>query len=291
MSIYQIIVILFFLIDFNLLISQVDSTKILAATTNLSLLTNSINETGLFKVFTGGISTIHHNAQNSAGVDLSVQTYHYFLITNKRFHNDSIHQSMCSQNKFKPKQLYSGLDFYILSRASLELDTLKSIANDYLTSLLASPFTIRVSKEIFLSKKKAITETDYTPVISLNLINDLRAVPFNDPLGLIQIGVSSHFYLSILTQFKRMEFDKNGNEIDKGTMYFQPSIGLAAGSQLLFESVMRKPNEKILISTECKLGFISDNNSVKDFAFLVRYTISDVIGPKLRAGVLLSAFK
>jgi hypothetical protein len=73
-------------------------------------------------------------------------------------------------------------------------------------------------------------------------------------------------------------------------MYIQPSFGIAVGSKEMMKSVYTDGKNKPLLSSECRLGFKSHSKSINDCCLLFRYTLSDIIGPKLRAGIILSSF-
>lgn len=250
---------------------------------------NAVQNSGLFRAFSGGFNALYQNTRSTANIDLSVQTYHYYLITGKRKNYDSLRQVSIQSGKLHPNAAYRGIDFYILSRASLDFDTLRSIANDYLTSLLPSPLTIRLSKEYFLSRLQSMNETDYSPVASLQFITDIRVVPYNRDRT-IQAGVSTHGFVRLSAQFKRLEFDSNGKVVDKGTVYFQPCFGLGFGSPEMMKTVNYNPQQRMIYSTECKLGFASEHQKVKDCAILVRYCLSKIMGPQLRVGLQFGTF-
>lgn len=250
---------------------------------------NPVRETSvsqLFQNFAGGINTLVQGNQASGSFDLSVQTYHYFLVTGRRYKNDSLHRVMQSKAR-SYRDLYKGFHFYLLNRASIDFDTIRAIANNYITSLIGSPLTIRINKEFFLTKAREITASSLTPVLSLILTGDSRIIPYGNRNDKINFGTSAHFYLSFSALFKRVEFDKTGREMDNGTMYLRPIFGLAYGNPQLMRSIT--PGDKLLpvLTSGCRIGFKSELNKVKDFSFLLNYTISDIIGPKLRAGILL----
>lgn len=243
---------------------------------------------GLFQSFGGGMSTLFSNGNTSSGFDLSAQAYHYFLVTGKRSKNDSIHSSLVKAKR-PLREVYNGFHFYLLSRALLNFDTLQSIANNYVTSLLASPFTLRIKREFFLSKQHKISTNNFAPILSLIIKGDGRAIPFGEPGTKLNLGASGHFYISFSALFKRIEMDHLGKEIDRGTMSFTPTFGIAYGTKELMKSVSINRKKEPILTSGCRLGFNSEKTSGKDFSFLVQYTISDIIGPKLRAGVILTS--
>lgn len=246
----------------------------------------------IFRLLTGGINAVYSDEKARGSIDLSVQTYHYFLVTGKRKDSDTIKMNALkgSVSNFNMKDQFKGFDFFLLNRASIDFDTTGSIANDYITSLQASPLTLRFVKEYFLTKQRSITSESYSPVISIRLTGDGRAVPYSDQRSQVGVGASGHFFVTFSTQFTRLEFDQKGKEVDRGTMYFQPSIGFAVGNSQLMKSVYEDQINKVLLSSECRLGFKSHSKTVNDCSLLVRYTPSNVLGPKLRAGIILSSF-
>lgn len=247
----------------------------------------------MFKMFTGGINALYNDETTKGGIDLSVQTYHYFLVTGKNIPRvkDSISADNIKRvSPLKVKDDYKGFDFFLLNRAAVNFDTTGSMASDYLSSLQASPLTLRFVKEIFLSKQHDITSFSYTPVLSVKLTGDSRLVPYNYRTDQMNVGASGNFFVTFSTQFTRLEFDHVGKEIDRGTMYIQPSFGLAIGNGELMRSVLMNPKDKVILASECRLGFKSHSKTVNDCCLLVRYALNEIIGPKLRAGLILSSF-
>lgn len=242
----------------------------------------------MFRLFTGSVNAIYSNNQTKGGMDLSVQTYHYYLVTGKRKNTDSLPQVKNSQSLMQ--QQYNGFEFFLLNRAALDFDSSNSIANDYITSLQAAPITLRFMKEVFLTKQRMISTTSYAPVVSIKLTGDGRAIPYENTRSQIGMGASGHVYLTFSSQFTRLEFDHVGKEIDRGTMYIQPSFGIALGNSEMMKTVYTDNQNKLLLSSECRLGFKSHAKTVNDCSLLVRYALSDIVGPKLRAGIILSSF-
>jgi len=245
-------------------------------------------QSNAFKVFTGGINAVYSNDRANGSIDVGVQTYHYFLVTGSKKRTDTSAQTPNVNTVYNYRD-FKGFEFFLLNRAALNFDTSRSIANDYITSLQSSPLTLRFVKELFLTKQHEITSSSYSPVISIRLIGDSRAIPFQDERNQLNFGASGNFYVTLSSQFTRLEFDKSGKELDRGTMYLQPSFGIAVGSNEMMKSIYLDNTNKLLLSSECRLGFKSKNKAVNDCSLLIRYTISDIIGPKLRAGIILSS--
>lgn len=250
---------------------------------------NSYSNT--FKLLAGGLNALYSNDNAKGGIDFSVETYHFYLVTgNRNLTDSSRNQQTKSNSNLSMKQQYKGFEFFLINRASVDFDSMRTLANDYITSLQASPITVRFVKEFFLTDQKEITASSYSPVISIRLTSDGRVVPYSDFRNKVNVGASGHFFVTLSTQFTRLEFDPKGKELDRGTMYLRPSFGFAVGSKELMKSVHVDNTNKVLLSTECRLGFVSHTKTVNDCSFLVRYTPGDVVGPKLRAGIILSSF-
>lgn len=258
---------------------QIDSIRINPT------ISNSTFETNAFKVLTGGINAVYSNDRAKGGIDLSVQTYHYYLVTGKKKEVDTLQKSSSNLNRD-----YKGFEFFLLNRAAFNFDSSGSLANDYITSMQASPLTLRFMKELFLTKQQYISSSSYSPVISVRLTGDGRAIPFQDVRNQLNFGTSGNFYVTLSSQFTRLQFDQMGKELDRGTMYLQPSFGVAVGSKEMMKSVYTDGKNKPLLSSECRLGFKSHSKAINDCCLLFRYTLSDIIGPKLRAGIILSSF-
>ncbi|MCO4813718.1 MAG: hypothetical protein KC454_03335 [Flavobacteriales bacterium] len=257
-----------------------------SATKNLSKATTNINN--YFRQFSGGINAVYRNDKSKGGIDMAIQTYHYYMITGRREKSDSLHKKMVLQQTPVSK-LYKGFHFFILNRAAINFDSIQAMTVDYFTSLKPSPLTLRIKKEFFLTKQHKLSPLNYIPVVSILLTGDGRTVPYTNLQSHTKAGVSGHFYLTFSTIFKRLEYDIKGNQIDHGTVYFRPSIGVAYGNKALMKTIQVREEKIPVMSTEVTLGFKSDKNSVKDFRFLLGYTINEIIGSKIRAGVVLSS--
>lgn len=242
----------------------------------------------VFQRFAGSINTLFNGNQAFGSFDLSVQSYHYFLVTGRQYHNDSIHKSLI-QKKRPFREIYKGIHFFVLNRAAIDFDTLRAIANNYISSLQASPLTFRLRREFFITKEHEINNKNYSPVISFLLSGDARAIPFGDQNRKVQVGASGHLFMTFSAMFKRIEFSNTGKEIDKGTMYLRPTFGIAYGSHDLMKSVLPRENKLPVMTSGCRVGFTSEQNRMKDFSFIMQYTLSEIIGPKLRAGIILSS--
>ncbi len=246
------------------------------------------SKTNFFRIFNGGINALYSDETTKGGIDLSVQTYHYYLVSGKRKQVDSL--ALRSGQEFNVNDLYRGFEFFLLNRAAIDVDTTGSMGSDYISSLQPSPLTLRFVKELFLTRNKAITASSYAPVLSIKLTGDSRIIPYNYRTQQINVGASGNFFVTLSTQFTRLEFDHLGKEVDRGTMYIQPSFGIGIGNNELMRSVLISPKDKLILSSECRLGFRSHSKTVNDCCLLVRYALNEIVGPKIRAGLILSSF-
>ena len=212
------------------------------------------NITNYFRQFSGGINAVYNNKQSRGGVDMAVQTYHYYMITGRREKSDSLHKKLVVQ-KTPISKLYKGFHFFVLNRAAINFDSLQSMTVDYFTSLKPSPLTLRIKKEFFLTKQRELSPLNYIPVVSILLTGDGRTVPYTNQKSHTKAGLSGHLYLTFSTIFKRLEYDINGKQIDQGTIYFKPSFGLAYGDKGLMKTIRTRDEKIPIMSTEVTLGF------------------------------------
>lgn len=243
-------------------------------------------EKHLFQGFSGGMNALYTNEQTVGGIDLSVQTYHYYLITGKR---ELKANSRLDSNSIKGK--YTGLDFYVLNRTAMNFDSIRSLADEYTTSMQASPLTFRFAREFYLFNSTPSITTALAPLFYFIVSIDGRLVPYGDRQNRVAMGLSSHCYLTLATRFTTVELDEKGREINKGNMYFKPSIGFAIGGNEMMRSFLVADNKSYIVSSECRMGFTSSDKSIGDYGLLVRYCLTDIRGPKLRAGIILSSFR
>lgn len=242
---------------------------------------------GLFKLFSGGMNATYQDEKIIGNVDISVNTFHYFMITGVRKNqNDSL---KLSNQLHAFKNQFIGFEFFLINRAVLDFDTTSAKILNYLSSLQAAPLTLRVSKEILLSKKSGMIPNSFLPVYLLRFTNDGRVIPYNAERGKMNIGSSINSFITLLCAFTRLEVSGTGELIDKGKMYFEPTLGISAGSMNMMKYATNNTKNEILYSAECRLGFHSDTKSVSDYGFLIRYVFNEVDSPKLRAGIVLSA--
>lgn len=240
----------------------------------------------LFQGFSGGMNALYSNKQTVGGIDLSIQTYHYYLITGKR---DTKQHPRLDSTSIKGK--YKGLDLYVLNRTAMNFDSIRSLADEYTTSMQASPLTFRFAREFYLFNSTPTLAASLAPLFYFVVSMDGRLVPYGDRKNRIAMGFSSHCYLTFATRFTTVELNEKGKEINKGTMYFKPSIGFALGGNEMMRSFVLNEEKNHLVSTECRMGFTSSDKSIGDYGLLVRYCITDIRGPKLRAGIVLSSFR
>jgi hypothetical protein len=235
--------------------------------------------------FSGAANAMHNGSKLSGSVDIAIQTFHFFMVTGIRNKVDSL-----SFNSNSVKQHYRGFEFFLINRAALDFDSIQNMANNYLTSLQGAPLTLRFMKELFLTKNRIITSDNPRPVVSLQLNTDLRASPYYQRNSPLRIGGSGHLFLTLSSAFTRLEFENNQLK-DQGTMYFLPTFGVAILENQLAKSIMPNSQHPLIFSAELKMGFQSDKKSINDTAFIIRYSITDVMGPRLYTGIILSSIK
>lgn len=236
-----------------------------------------------FSNFSGGLGGFA-NAGIGGGVEITSNSLHYFLPIGKK-NTEEIDVVTSSQDTLKnrPRSRYKGIDIYLLNRATLNLDSLNAIANDYLTSTKPSPFTFRLAHEQFLSKNIVITEDDPVPILLFRLMGDIRAVPYANNNAKTVLGVSGHLYASLYLKSWLFEInDATGELKDKGSLYVEPAIGFAIGDAALMENTVYSSPSKPLVSVQLQLGYTSDKNKYKDWTAFIGYTFNKIVGPNLR---------
>lgn len=235
--------------------------------------------------FSGGANAMYTGNKLNGSVDITIQTYHFFMVTGLRSNSDSTLSKTQSV-----KDQYKGFEFFLINRAALDFDSIQNMANNYLTSLQGAPLTLRFMKEVFLTKNRHSSLLNPRPVISLQVNTDLRASPYyirNHPL---KVGASGHIFLTLSTAFTRLELENN-TIIDQGTMYFLPTFGFSILDQQIAKSLIPSSSMPLLFSTELKFGFKSSKKSINDTSFIIRYCLTQVNGPQLYTGILLSSLK
>lgn len=242
-----------------------------------------------FKDFSGGMNFYFQDQPVKTGLDLSAHTYHYFLVTGKKRHADSLLLKKEGNTPLPLDLLYRGLDFYVMNRAVLDFQSLKYMANSYVTTLQPSPLTLRLIRSIALGKQKA-AEINLSPSSTLKFLFDTRLVPYQQLDNDMILGLSSHLYLLTETFFRRLEFNDRNELIDQGKMSIQPAIGITFANKDLREVLYTAGRkQKILLSSECRIAFKSDRDPKKNYTFTLRYCLQEVLGPRISFGLLLSS--
>jgi hypothetical protein len=154
--------------------------------------------------------------------------------------------------------------------------------------LQAAPLTLRISKEILLSKRNGILPHSFLPVYILRFTNDGRVIPYSSERGEMKIGSSVNSFISLSCAYTRLELSGAGELIDKGKMYFEPTVGISLGSLNMMRYATNNLKNQLVYSAECKVGFHSETKRANDYGFLVRYVFNELDSPKLRAGIILS---
>jgi len=237
-----------------------------------------------FNTFTGGIGALFNETKGGGSIDLSSLTIRYFVPLGEKQESVDISTADGRIIADRLRQRFRGIDLYLINRAAINIDSLNSMANDYISSLQASPLTLRLAYEGHLTKNKEISEKQMLPVVKYRFTTDVRAIPFSSEFGTVKFGGSGNLYFSLLAQFRGIRID--GGEIkDQGTFYIEPSVGCAFGNQELMKSVFIDGKSKILFSSELRFGYTSDYSRVQDWGILARYTWEDIIGPSFRIGL------
>jgi hypothetical protein len=240
-----------------------------------------------FQNFAGGINTLFNKNGTGISFDLSSYTTHWFIVLGEKKNNITIQRTNGSTDTGEQIN-YKGIDIYIINRAAINFDSLKAIANDYLTSLQASPFTLRFDKSFRLTKDTAFSETKASPIAYFKITTDARGVPYSSSGGKVSVGASANLYATLSAKFRTFQINNDGTIGNKGTVYIEPSIGFSYGTDSMMKTVFVDTHNRWLITSELRLGFTSDNNKISDWGFIFRYSFSDIVGPKFRAGIAIS---
>lgn len=248
----------------------------------------AFNKTGnnFFENFAGGINTLFSENGTGVSLDLSSYTVHYLIVLKQTQQKIRIKQN---GNTYKDavQEKYKGIDFYLINRTSINFDSLKTVANDYISSLQASPLTLRFDKVFYLTKTTEQSETNALPVVTFKQTIDGRGIPYNEN-GKISIGASVNAYSTFSVNLKTVQINDDGTVTNKGSIYFEPSVGFAYGTDSMMRTVFTDAHNKLLVTGELRFGFTSDEKEISDWGFILRYSFSDIIGPRFRAGIAIS---
>jgi hypothetical protein len=242
-------------------------------------------EPKLFNQFAAGFGALFNGSNGGTSLDLSSFTVKYFLILGTKKDTVTVTQDG-NATRFE-REKYKGLDIFLINRTSINIDSIKAFASDYITSLQASPFTFRLAYEGFLTRNKEQTSNQLVPIIKYRFSGDARGIPFTKD-SVLNVGGSINGYFSLLAKLRAIQVLSNGTIQDKGSFYFEPSIGFAVGNGDMMSKVFKDGSKKALLSSELRFGFISETKRVQDWGFLFRYTWENIIGPKFRVSFNVS---
>ena len=164
------------------------------------------------------------------------------------------------------------LDLSFLNRAAVELDSISSVATDYITSLQAAPLTFRGQLPAIL------------PILKLPVIatGDFRLVPFADSTGQFTFGQSGHLFLSAsFTRYSR-RVNQSGEVVDRGEFYFDPTIFGAHVSNALGNAVFEDQNTNTFAGAELRVGFRWTEDRDADIGLIGRCSFEKMVGPPCR---------
>lgn len=176
----------------------------------------------------------------------------------------------------------------VLNRAAINLDSLRNLALEYVSSLQASPLTLRVYVDKKLTNRDQVTFGTVYPDVSVVLQLDGRAVPYAGAGGNVDVGATAHAFGTLKIQFKTDEIDEDGNTIDTGASYFEPSFFIAKANSRLAETLFTDGKDRPFQGVELRIGYRSDKDKGRDLGALFQWTWQDLIGPSLRAGFTIT---
>lgn len=245
---------------------------------------NSIDAANTFFKFSGGLGALLQSGNGSAGsFDLSSTTLDYFIPLSYKLDSFQLKDQNGSHLYCSRYVRYKGVNLQIINRAAINLDSVNVSSNDYISSLEASPLTLRLSHNATLRSQNDLKVNQWLPALSYRISGDVRAIPFTNAEERVKIGTSAHLFISLLSQFKAVGFENN-QIIEKGNFYLEPSIGIVRGSDELMCYIINK-HKNIFLVTELKFGFSSSDTEIQDWGFLIRYTWEDLKGPQFRIGL------
>lgn len=242
-----------------------------------------INRSEVFSQFSAGLGAVFNGSSKGTSFDLSSLTLRYFIPLGVKNESVTVVDDNGHTIPGAVRSRFRGLDVHLINRAALNTDSLKALANDYITSLQSSPLTFRLSYDGYLTKNQIIDVHHVLPVIKYRFSTDIRAVPYGNKSNTVDFGASYSLFFSILAQLRGIQ-DEEGVIEDEGTFYFEPSVGLVGGSQSMMETIFTDRRNRALVTSELRMGFLSDKNKIRDFGVIVRYTLADVSGAKFKIG-------
>lgn len=214
-----------------------------------NFLSNILTSVGMFNDGSSGIS-----------LESGTSIINYFIILNER-------KKILNADSSKATNLYSGVNFSIMSRGKVVFDTLNNVLTDYLGSLQASPLTLRLKYQYRLNEKNYLLDT-LLPQLSARVSLDGRISPFSKANTNNVITGTFHFALGFSTIFQSITI-QNNVEVDKGLWYLDASFILVGGDRIALNS-LTNDNSGWLSNLDFRLGYKSNTKRSRDFGMLVR---------------------
>lgn len=241
-----------------------------------------------FNQLNAGLSYLNNGDSRSGAFEIGLQTIHYMWVLGKKKTNVKVENGQADEVKAIRTNYYF-IDFYLLNRASMNTDSIKTIASDFMMSLQPSPLTLRFDLPIRLSKNDVISTKNINPVVILKFGTDVRLTPFSKETN-IEIGTSGHGFATLTFNFAGYRVDDANNSIaDKGYFYFEPSYLVSYGNSELMKSLLVDySKKKVFQSLDVRLGYHSNISTVNDFGLIISYTWVKIIGSNIRASVMIS---
>jgi len=234
-----------------------------------------------FDRLTAGLAAFGGNG-NGAGMELGTLA-RLFRVTIREEEKELPSPTATDPNRkakvIEPTYVY----FAILNRASVNLDSLKNMATDYVTSLQPSPLTFRLYYDVKLTNRKTVQSKVRYPDVSLVALLDGRGVPFAGGGGATKVGGSVHGFATLKAQLKTEEIE-NGQPVDIGATYVEPSFYIAAASRELAQSLFEDGQQRALMGIDLRGGYRSTKDHSRDFGFVASYTWQKLAGAQFRIG-------
>jgi hypothetical protein len=163
----------------------------------------------------------------------------------------------------------------VLNRAAVSFDSVQALATEYLTSLQATPLTLRGEIPFVLAVR------DVSIPIVLRL--DGRGVPYADSVGTVKFGAAGHLFVSTsLTQ-------PAWQGTDRGHVYAEPTLYVTIGGKELFQSVLASDEGQSFFGGEIRAGYRSLLSRHLDIGLVGRCAFATLAGSTCRISVIGSA--
>lgn len=236
---------------------------------------------GWFNQFTAGLGALS-NGGSGVGLELSTTTRTFRIDLPMKRKAALITHEDGRQERGEVRTPRS-IKFMILNRASINLDSLEAVANEYVTSLQAAPITAR-GQYVAYSYADPIDAAG-TKMFTTNLVvgGDLRGVPYANESGSVKLGGTVHTFLKVQVETGGAELNTNGDPIDTGTFYVEPAIMIAFGGNGVMKSLLDN-DSRMFAGLDLRAGYKSDVDRFRDFGIVARWTWEKVRGAAFRVG-------